>query len=117
MKIFERYFGVVLIAPIFGFFFLISPPSAKAVDCQTDIVAAEKNLKIIEEKLPEIEEDRRKRIELFLADAQKMIKRAQRKCAVAESGWDRVEAKAHALIAQGNLAAAQLLVKEAQVSE
>jgi len=90
---------------------------ALAVECAKDVAAAKENLTLSRKKVAQIPEDKRKRVEAFLDDGQKMMEKAQRYCQMADSSWEIMNAKGMALVAQANISAAHLLIKEALLSE
>ena len=90
---------------------LLGPFAALAVDCKTHIEQTERNLAHVLKLMQEVKEKNRPRIQRFIDDAEKMLRQAKKNCEEAASPLDKTVAASKALVAQGNLAAAQLLIK------
>lgn len=92
------------------------PFSAWAVECLGDIKAAESNIKFAEEELENIPERKRARVNRFLEDGRKLVEKAKLKCTAESPEMEKLESKAISLVAQGNISAAVLLIKEGKAN-
>ncbi len=90
---------------------LLWPGSALALQCDSHIEQTERNMEHVKKLLKDVKEAKRPRIQGFIDDAAKMLAKAKKECESADSPLDRSIAAARALVAQGNLGAAQLLIK------
>jgi hypothetical protein len=90
---------------------LLLPGSAAAVDCWSHIAATESNLAQVKREVENLPEKKKPRVKTFMADAERLLEEAKRECSQASDGVDRAKAAGKALVAQGNLAAAHLLIK------
>lgn len=90
---------------------LIMPNLVFAFDCESPVKHAERNARHLEELLGEAGDEKRLRVQSFIDDAEKLMAQAKKDCEAAASSLDEASAAAKALVAQGNLAAAQLLLK------
>ena len=98
---------------LFAFFLagLLWPGSALAVQCDSHIEQTQRNLVHIKNLLEGVKEKNRHRIQNFIDDAEKLLSKAEKDCKAADTPLDKSFAIAKALVAQGNLGAAQLLIK------
>jgi hypothetical protein len=90
---------------------LLWPGSALALQCDSHVEQTERNLVQVKKLLKDVKEKNRPRIQGFIDDAAKILAKAKKECESAESPLDRSIAAARALVAQGNLGAAHLLIK------
>jgi len=90
---------------------LVLPGTAQAVDCWDDIRSAEKTRQAVLDKVAEAEPRHRERIHGFINEAGTLLNTARRQCEEATTELERAQATAKALVAQGHLAAAQVLLK------
>ena len=90
---------------------LLWPGSALAVQCDSHIEQTERNLVHVKKLLEGVKEAKRPRIQNFIDDAAKILAKAKKDCKAADTPLDKSFAAAKALVAQGNLGAAQLLIK------
>ena len=90
---------------------LLVSNTALAVDCDSHIEQTERNLAHVLELMKDVKEEAKTRIQHFIDDAQKLLRQARKNCDEAASPLDKSMAASKALVAQGNLAAAQLLIK------
>lgn len=103
----KRY-GVLLI--VLTALWVISPPGARA-GCESEIKSTQASLTTTEARLDEVDAKKRSRIVSFIDGAKRMLAEAESDCRQDATGLDRATATGKALIAQGHLAAAQLLIK------
>ena len=90
---------------------LLGSSAVLAVDCDSHIEQTERNLAHVLELMKDVKEEAKTRIQHFIDDAQKLLRQARKNCDEAASPLDKSMAASKALVAQGNLAAAQLLIK------
>ena len=90
---------------------LLAPFPAFALDCETTIKQTERNLVRVQKLLGKVKEGKKPRIQSFIDDAEKLLAQAAKGCREAASPFDEAVAAGKALVAQGNLGAAQLLIK------
>ena len=107
----KRFVYLLLVATVA----VMLPMTATAVECQPDYDAAQRNPKKALAQFDEVPQAKKPRIKAFLDDAKQILARAKEDCAAAPSGIDTLAAKAKVLIAQANIAAASLLIKDALV--
>lgn len=90
---------------------LLIPAAQAGTDCNSHIEAGLKSLISVRDDAKKLTEEQRRKVENFLADAEKLLASARRECNDARTDLDKATAAGKALIAQGNVAAAQLLLK------
>jgi hypothetical protein len=100
-----------LLALISGIVFASGAP---AQDCMQHIQSTEGTIQSLRGQLDSLEPDPRAKVEGFIADAEKILAAAREDCPRAQTPLDRSFVVAKVLVAQGNLAAAQLLLKAGQ---
>ena len=90
---------------------LLWPGSALALQCDSHIEQTQRNLVHVKKLLEGVQEKSRARIQNFIDDAEKLLAKAKMDCKTADTPLDKSFAAAKALVAQGNLGVAQLLIK------
>jgi len=88
--------------------------AAYAQDCMQHIESTEDSILALRRQVGDIESESRAKVEGYIADAEKIVVKAREDCPRAQTPLDRSFVIAKVLVAQGNLAAAQLVLKYAQ---
>ena len=78
------------------------------------IKSREETILALRRQTPPLEADVRSKVEGFIADAEQIVIKAREDCPRAQTPLDKSFVVGKVLVAQGNLAAAQLILKYAQ---
>jgi hypothetical protein len=89
----------------------LSSPAAHAQDCAQPVQSTGESLEMAKRQMAMISGQQRRRTEEFMADAERLLNEARAECDSAKTALERSYAIAKTLVAQGNLAAAQLFIK------
>jgi hypothetical protein len=89
----------------------MAAPPVRAMDCKTEVAAAEKFLADLEAEVKQTKEQNRPRVRAFMADGRKLLKEARAECDAASTTLGQAGAMAKVALAQGHLAAARIFIK------
>jgi hypothetical protein len=87
------------------------PMVAAAQDCEEHIDSTRKSLATAIERMSDVPQSKRARVQGFLDDAARILAQAKDACDSAQSPLDRSFAIGKVLVAQGNISAAHLLIR------
>ena len=105
----------VLFFLFFGALFFL--PGIVLADCESEIKSAEKMITSISKDVHFVDKERLPRLNAFLNDGKQVLEWAKKLCQKDETSLNRLEALGKALVAQGNLSAALLIVRDARQSK
>ena len=101
--------SAIACAVLAGLIFL--PAAGRAQDCGQHVRTTEKSLATVRDAARGASEAKRSRIQGFVDDAARVLDSARADCERSQTPLDHSFAIAKVLVAQGNIAAAQLLIK------
>jgi len=101
--------GFLTLAMLCGF-----AAASHAQDCAQHIQSTEETILALRQQASPLEGDMRSKVEGFIADAEQILIKAREDCPRAQTPLDKSFVIGKVLVAQGNLAAAQLILKYAQ---
>ncbi len=91
--------------------FPLLPWTASAVECMNTVKNTQEAIEQVKKNIDKVIKKKRSRIRAFLKDSEQILAKARKDRGKAESTFEKSIAKAKALVAQDNGAAAAFLIK------
>lgn len=85
--------------------------AAQTPRCERETASARTTYRSVSAKLEKLPEDRRSQAASMLRDAERVLESATEACSSADTTYEHALATGKALVAQGHLAAAQLIIE------